>query len=116
MPTSSSANYSTDDQQMKQSLADEFDLQKLAPEFYQNPYAIYKVIRELAPVKVLADGSLFLTRYEDLKLVYSDAKRFSSDKKLNLLLSSATALCLNITRRALCLAIRLCIHKSAKRW
>jgi cytochrome P450 len=61
--------------------ADEFDLQRLPPGFYDNPYPWYHALREHAPVKRLPDGSVFLTRYHDLVAVYKDPKAFSSDKR-----------------------------------
>jgi cytochrome P450 len=58
-----------------------FDLARLAPEFYANPYPYYHALREHAPVKPMPDGSWFLTRYDDIVPVYRDPKAFSSDKK-----------------------------------
>jgi cytochrome P450 len=63
------------------SLAASFDLQKLAPEFYADPYPTYRALREHEPIKLLPNGSYFLTRYDDLVNVYKDTKVFSSDKK-----------------------------------
>src|ERR1041384_5180823 len=62
-------------------LADAFDLEKLTPEFYANPYPTYRALREHAPVKRLPNGSWFLTRYDDLVAIYKNTKLFSSDKK-----------------------------------
>jgi cytochrome P450 len=62
-------------------LADTFDLEKLTPEFYTNPYPTYRALREHAPVKRLPNGSWFLTRYDDLVAVYKNTRLFSSDKK-----------------------------------
>jgi cytochrome P450 len=62
-------------------LAENFDLEKLTPEFYANPYPTYRALREHAPVKRLPNGSYFLTRYEDLVGIYKSTKLFSSDKK-----------------------------------
>ncbi len=58
-----------------------FDLARLPPEFYANPYPYYHALREHAPVKAMPDGSWFLTRYDDILPVYRDPKVFSSDKK-----------------------------------
>jgi cytochrome P450 len=58
-----------------------FDLARLAPEFYANPYPWYRALREYAPIKAMPDGSWFLTRYDDILPVYRDPKTFSSDKK-----------------------------------
>src|SRR3954462_6755964 len=62
-------------------LAEDFDLEKLTPEFYANPYPTYRALREHAPVKRMPNGSWFLTRYDDLVAVYKNTKLFSSDKK-----------------------------------
>ncbi|MHC2336023.1 cytochrome P450 [Bradyrhizobium sp. USDA 4454] len=62
-------------------LADGFDLEKLTPEFYANPYPTYRALRETAPVKRLPNGCYFLTRYDDLIAAYKNTKAFSSDKK-----------------------------------
>lgn len=62
-------------------LADSFDLTKLPPAFYADPYPYYRALRDHEPVKRMPDGSWFLTRYEDIVPVYRDFKRFSSDKK-----------------------------------
>ncbi|MTV13635.1 MULTISPECIES: cytochrome P450 [Bradyrhizobium] len=62
-------------------LADSFDLEKLAPEFYADPYPTYRALRENTPVKRLPNGCYFLTRYDDLIAAYKNTKVFSSDKK-----------------------------------
>ena len=62
-------------------LAATFDLEKLTPEFYANPYPTYRALRETDPVKRLPNGSYFLTRYDDLVAAYKNTKAFSSDKK-----------------------------------
>jgi cytochrome P450 len=62
-------------------LAAHFDLQKLTPEFYADPYPTYRALREYEPVKRLPNGSYFLTRYDDLISAYKSTKLFSSDKK-----------------------------------
>src|ERR1700754_1459341 len=64
-----------------QELAASFDLEKLTPEFYANPYPTYRALRENEPVKRLPNGSYFLTRYDDLVAAYKNTKAFSSDKK-----------------------------------
>ena len=63
-------------------LAASFDLEKLTPEFYANPYPTYRALREHEPVKRLPNGSWFLTRYDDLVAAYKNTKVFSSDKKM----------------------------------
>src|SRR4051795_8293344 len=62
-------------------LAEHFDIEKLTPEFYANPYPTYRALREHEPVKRLPNGSLFLTRYDDLVAAYKNTRAFSSDKK-----------------------------------
>src|ERR1700710_1309563 len=62
-------------------LAASFDLEKLTPEFYANPYPTYRALREHEPVKLMPNGSYFLTRYDDLVSAYKSTKLFSSDKK-----------------------------------
>ena len=57
-----------------------FDLARLTPEFLRDPYPTYRALREQAPVKRMADGSLFLTRHADLSRIYRDAETFSSGK------------------------------------
>src|SRR5258705_716654 len=62
-------------------LAAGFDLEKLTPEFYADPYPTYRALREHEPVKRMPNGSWFLTRYDDLVTAYKSTKLFSSDKK-----------------------------------
>src|ERR1700683_4480034 len=62
-------------------LAANFDLEKLTPDFYANPYPTYAALREFEPVKRMPNGSWFLTRYDDLIIAYKNTKLFSSDKK-----------------------------------
>lgn len=62
-------------------LAANFDLAKLTNEFYDDPYATYRALRENEPVKRLPSGTVFLTRYDDLVTTYKNTKSFSSDKK-----------------------------------
>jgi cytochrome P450 len=62
-------------------LADSFNIEKLTHEFYADPYPTYRALREHAPVKRMANGSYFLTRYDDLLTAYKNTRDFSSDKK-----------------------------------
>ena len=62
-------------------LAGSFDLEKLGPEFYLDPYPTYRALREYEPIKRLPNGSYFLTRYDDLVTAYKNTRAFSSDKK-----------------------------------
>ncbi|WP_048437884.1 cytochrome P450 [Caenimonas sp. SL110] len=63
-------------------IARDFDLRALPADFYANPYPVYSLLRESEPLKAMPDGSIFLTRHEDLVAVYRDALSFSSDKKV----------------------------------
>jgi len=62
-------------------IAGTFDLRNLQPNFFDDPFSIYRALREHAPVKRMPDGNVFLTQYEDVLSVYRDAGTFSSDKK-----------------------------------
>src|SRR5215212_11372384 len=62
-------------------LAASFDIEKLTPKFYADPYPTYRALRAHEPVKLLRNGSYFLTRYDDLVVAYKNTKLFSSDKK-----------------------------------
>jgi cytochrome P450 len=66
-------------------LAAGFDLERLTPEFYVNPYPTYRALRENEPVKRMRRGAYFLTRYDDLVTAYKNTKAFSSDKKTEFL-------------------------------
>ena len=61
-------------------LAAGFDLSRLPPSFYEDPFPTYRALRERAPVKRMPGGSLFLTRWADLDRIYRDTRTFSSDK------------------------------------
>ncbi|WP_209507553.1 MULTISPECIES: cytochrome P450 [unclassified Ruegeria] len=58
-----------------------FSLTALPDGFHTDPYPAYAALREDAPVCWQRDGSVILSRYEDLDLVYRDTSRFISDKK-----------------------------------
>jgi cytochrome P450 len=62
-------------------MIDEFDLASLPAGFYADPYPTYHALRETDPVRRMPDGSLFLSRYDDVAAVYRDARTFSSDKR-----------------------------------
>ena len=62
-------------------LAEDFDLKRLPDSFYVDPYPTYRALRRHAPVKRMADGSVFLSRYADVVAVYKDSATFSSDKR-----------------------------------
>ncbi len=58
----------------------DFDLRRLPPSFYDDPFPTYHALRTQTPIREMPDGSLFLTRHADLVSVYRDAKIFSSAK------------------------------------
>jgi cytochrome P450 len=60
-----------------------FNLACLSPAFLDDPYPTYTALREHAPIHRLPDGSLFLTRYDDVAQVYRDTSTWSSDKKID---------------------------------
>jgi cytochrome P450 len=62
--------------------AQAFDLARLNRTFLDDPYPTYRALREHDPVHRMADGSYFLTRYDDLVAIYRDSKTWSSDKKV----------------------------------
>ena len=55
----------------------EFDLNRVDRAFTDSPYATLKVLREHSPIHWNADGSVFLTRYEDVRAVYQDKSMVS---------------------------------------
>ena len=57
-----------------------FDLRNPPAGFHDDPYSWYERLRATEPVKVLADGSVFLTRYDDVAAMYRNPAA-SSDKK-----------------------------------
>ncbi len=58
-----------------------FFLTALPQGFHADPYPTYATLREDTPVCWQPDGSVVLSRYDDLDLVYRDTDRFISDKK-----------------------------------
>ncbi|WP_210093462.1 cytochrome P450 [Ruegeria sp. HKCCSP346] len=58
-----------------------FSLTALSDGFHADPYPTYAALREDTPVCWQPDGSVVLSRYDDLDLVYRDTERFISDKK-----------------------------------
>jgi cytochrome P450 len=58
-----------------------FSLTALPGGFHDDPYPTYAALREDMPVCTQPDGSVILSRYEDLDLVYRNTTRFLSDKK-----------------------------------
>ena len=62
-------------------IANSFDLLNLPAGFHDDPFLVYRALREYAPVKAMPDGSYFLTRHNDLIAIYKNPKAFSSDKQ-----------------------------------
>jgi hypothetical protein len=60
-----------------------FDIKRLEPRFLDDPYPLYRALREHDPVHRMPDGSFFLSRYDDCVAVYRDVATWSSDKKLD---------------------------------
>ena len=58
-----------------------FDLRALSDTFYDDPFPIYRALRESEPVKRMPDGGVLLTRHADVLAVYKDTVSFSSDKR-----------------------------------
>ena len=53
--------------------------------FASDPYPTYRHLRDNAPLCRQPDGSVFLSRYDDVRAVITDAERFSSDKRVDFL-------------------------------
>ncbi|MEM9105435.1 MAG: cytochrome P450 [Pseudomonadota bacterium] len=60
-----------------------FDLFNLPADFVPNAYQYLAALRQKGPVHHNSDGSIILTRYDDLIAVYRNPKLWSSDKKVD---------------------------------
>ena len=60
-----------------------FDLKRLDAAFLDDPYPVYRALREHAPVHRMPDASYFLSRYDDCAAVYRDHETWSSDKTVD---------------------------------
>jgi len=69
-----------DDPREAAAFASGYQLSAPPPDFVDDPYPYYRALREHDPVRRLADGSLFLTRFDDVSAVYR-SPHASSDKK-----------------------------------
>lgn len=58
-----------------------FDLRAPPQSFYDNPFPYYAALRQTAPIYQAPDGSLLLTRYQDIVDVYRNPAGFISDKR-----------------------------------
>jgi cytochrome P450 len=59
-----------------------FDLKRLDQAFLDDPYPVYRALRDYDPVHRMPDGSYLLTRYADCVEVYRNPALWSSDKKI----------------------------------
>jgi cytochrome P450 len=69
-----------DDPATAPAIASAFQLSALPADFCDDPYPYYRALREHDPVRVLDNGSVFLTRYEDVAALYRNPHA-SSDKR-----------------------------------
>lgn len=60
-----------------------FVLARVGHAFSQDPYPDFRMLRDHAPACRQPDGSLVITRYEDVRRVLTDTAAFSSDKKID---------------------------------
>ena len=60
-----------------------FDLKRLDPAFLDDPFPVYRALREHDPVHRMPDGSYFLSRYDECAAVYRDPGTWSSDKTVD---------------------------------
>jgi cytochrome P450 len=60
-----------------------FDLKRLERRFLDDPFPLYRALREHDPIHRMPDGSYFLSRYDDCVAVYRDTQTWSSDKKID---------------------------------
>jgi cytochrome P450 len=60
-----------------------FDIKRLEPSFLNDPFPIYRALREHDPIHRMPDGSYFLSRYDDCATVYRDPETWSSDKTVD---------------------------------
>ncbi|HKW53040.1 MAG TPA: cytochrome P450 [Stellaceae bacterium] len=80
--TEASALWPTDPRAMR-AAAMAFDIKRLEPRFLDDPYPLYRALREHDPIHRMPDGSYFLSRYDDCAAVYRDVASWSSDKKVD---------------------------------
>lgn len=60
-----------------------FDLKRIDRTFLDDPYPVYRALREHDPVHRMPDGSYFLSRYDDCVAVYRDPAVWRSDKRID---------------------------------
>jgi cytochrome P450 len=64
-------------------VAQRFNIKRLDQSFLDDPFPVYRALREHDPIHRMPDGSYFLSRYDDCAAIYHDAKTWSSDKKID---------------------------------
>jgi cytochrome P450 len=79
----SASSVKFDDPIVARAAARNFDLKRLDPAFLEDPYPVYRALREHEPVHRMPDGSYFLSRYGDCAAVYRDPETWSSDKRVD---------------------------------
>jgi cytochrome P450 len=62
--------------------ANAFDLNAIGDDFLEDPFPMYRALREHAPIHVNPDGTYFLTRFDDVMTGYRHAD-LSSDKTID---------------------------------
>lgn len=72
-----------EDEAQAKRLARDFDIKRLDQSFLDDPYPVYRALREHDPVHRMPDSSYFLSRYDDCAAVYRDPVTWSSDKKID---------------------------------
>src|SRR5215472_4113455 len=60
-----------------------FDLKRLEKRFLDDPFPLYRALQRHDPIHRMADGSYFLSRYDDCVAVYRDTATRSSDKRID---------------------------------
>jgi cytochrome P450 len=61
----------------------DFDLTSLEAGFFDDPYPVYRELRNRTGPCRQPDGSVIITRYDDVAAVLGDHERFSSDKRID---------------------------------
>jgi hypothetical protein len=77
------ARSAEDDEKALRHAALSFDLKRLDASFLDDPFPLYRALREHDPVHRMPDGSYFLSRYDDCAAVYRDPETWSSDKTVD---------------------------------
>lgn len=68
----------------KPAIVKDFDLANIGPDFYLDPYPVYRALREHSPVHRNPDGSFFLNKYDHVRRCFREPQ-FSSDKRIDFL-------------------------------